>query len=295
MDNSAVATAKYTIVTPVPGYVIDFESSLDSYVDWNISNAEIATGEINAHSGTYYATTGGKGKVSFQTKEKIELPGTFTCYISKIGTNTNANSKWYVQVSEDGTTWTDVNTPHAAGDGVTAGTWYEITANLDSYSNVYVRLYYDGTTAIRTIDDITLTMRDPNAKATPTVTINATGLTTDIAGGTDVAAGTLTATVASGETTVDNPSITWNSSNTAVATIDASTGAVTLKAVGTTTITATFAGNDNYNEATATYELKVTDSKAKGGVNNPYTVAEAIAATPETGISDNVYIKGIVS
>ena len=294
MDNSAVATAKYTIVTPVPGYVIDFESSLDSYVDWTISNAEIATGEINAHSGTYYATTGGKGKVSFQTKEKIELPGTFTCYISKTGTNTNANSKWYVQVSEDGTTWTDVNTPHAAGDGVTAGTWYEITANLDSYSNVYVRLYYDGTTAIRTVDDITLTMRDPNAKATPTVTINATGLTTDIAGETDVAAGTLTATVTSGETNVDNPSITWNSSEPTVATIDA-TGAVTLKTVGTTTITATFAGNDNYNEATATYELKVTDSKAKGGVNNPYTVAEAIAATPATGTSDNVYIKGIVS
>lgn len=295
MDNSAVATAKYTIVTPVPGYVIDFESSLDSYVDWTISNAVIATGGITAHGGTYYATTGGKEKVSFQTKEKIELPGTFTCYISKIGTNTNANSKWYVQVSEDGTTWTDVNT-HAAGANVTAGTWDEITANLDSYSNVYVRLYYDGTTAIRTVDDITLTMRDPNAKATPTVTIDATGLTTtDMAGATDVAAGTLTATVASGETTITSPAVTWNSSYTAVATIDASTGAVTLKHVGTTTITATFAGNNDYNEATATYELTVTDSYAKGGVNNPYTVAEAIAATPETVTSDNVYIKGIVS
>ena len=295
MDNSAVATAEYTIAQIINGYTIDFESSLDSYVDWTISNAVIATGTITAHGGTYYATTGGKEKVSFQTKEKIELPGTFTCYISKIGTNTNANSKWYVQVSEDGTTWTDVNT-HAAGANVTAGTWDEITANLDSYSNVYVRLYYDGTTAIRTVDDITLTMRDPNAKATPTVTIDATGLTTtDMAGATDVAAGTLTATVASGETTITSPAVTWNSSNTAVATIDASTGAVTLKHVGTTIITAAFAGNDNYNEATATYELTVIDSYAKGGVNNPYTVAEAIAATPATGTSDNVYIKGIVS
>ena len=295
MDNSAVAAAEYTIVTPVSGYVIDFESDLNLYADWTITNLTKSNETITAHGGTYFAKTNGTNTASVVTKEKIELPGTFTCYISKIGTNTNSSSNWKVQVSEDGSSWTVVTT-HAAAANVTAGTWYEITANLESYSNVYVRLYYDGTSAVRTVDDITLTMRDPNAKATPTVTIDATGLTTtDMAGATDVAAGTLTATVASGETTITSPAVTWNSSNTAVATIDASTGAVTLKHVGTTTITAVFAGNDNYNEATATYELTVTDSYAKGGVNNPYTVAEAIAATPATGTSDNVYIKGIVS
>ncbi len=51
--------------------------------------------------------------------------------------------------------------------------------------------------------------------------------------------------------------ITYASSNTDVATVDASTGAVTLVAKGTTTITASFAGNDYYNPGSASYTLTV--------------------------------------
>lgn len=56
--------------------------------------------------------------------------------------------------------------------------------------------------------------------------------------------------------------VTYSSSNTNVATVNASTGAVTLKAVGTTTITASFAGNDEYYANSATYTLIV---KKQGG------------------------------
>ena len=56
--------------------------------------------------------------------------------------------------------------------------------------------------------------------------------------------------------------VTYSSSNTNVATVNASTGAVTLKAVGTTTITASFAGNDDYYSNSATYTLTV---KQQGG------------------------------
>lgn len=56
--------------------------------------------------------------------------------------------------------------------------------------------------------------------------------------------------------------VTYSSSNTNVATVNASTGAVTLKAVGTTTITASFAGNDDYYSNSATYTLTV---KKQGG------------------------------
>ena len=55
--------------------------------------------------------------------------------------------------------------------------------------------------------------------------------------------------------------VSYSSSNTAVAVVDSSTGAITLKGRGTATITATFAGNDNYTPSTAEFKLTVTNSK----------------------------------
>ena len=94
--------------------------------------------------------------------------------------------------------------------------------------------------------------------------------------------------------------VTYTSSKTSVATVNASTGKVTLVGAGSTTITATFAGNDNYNAATASYTLTVSSQSVEPGdensADNPYTVAEvhAIYATG-TLPTENVYVKGIVS
>ena len=60
--------------------------------------------------------------------------------------------------------------------------------------------------------------------------------------------------------------VTYSSSNTSVATVNASTGAITIKAVGTTTITASFAGNDDYYANSASYTLTVTK---QGGGDEP--------------------------
>ncbi len=128
---------------------------------------------------------------------------------------------------------------------------------------------------------------------TTTTTIDDSGITNkDVYNGT--AAGSLSATVTAGGNAISGATVTWSSSNTGVATI-ASDGAVTLVAAGTTTITASYAGvEDVYQPSSATYEMTVTNSdpNAPGTENNPYTVAQAIAATPSSG---NVYIKGIVS
>ena len=51
--------------------------------------------------------------------------------------------------------------------------------------------------------------------------------------------------------------VTFSSSDESVATVDKTTGKVTLKSAGLTYITATFAGNDNYNEFAVKYELRV--------------------------------------
>lgn len=92
---------------------------------------------------------------------------------------------------------------------------------------------------------------------------------------------------------------TYSSSKADVAEVDSTSGEVTLKAEGTTTITATIAGNDNYNGTTATYELTVlpegtaiytininagtggTVSTAGGEYISTETVS--VTATPNTG------------
>lgn len=68
----------------------------------------------------------------------------------------------------------------------------------------------------------------------------------------------------------DGIDVTFASSLTEVATVEATTGAVTLVAPGTTTITASFAGNDTYNAASASYDLKVVPV---------YTVAWSVNGT----------------
>ncbi|MBR3011136.1 MAG: Ig-like domain-containing protein [Prevotella sp.] len=65
--------------------------------------------------------------------------------------------------------------------------------------------------------------------------------------------------------TLNNPNnvtVTYTSSDAAVAQVDENTGAVTIGAPGTTTITASFAGNDEYLPASASYTITVTEKQA---------------------------------
>ena len=63
-------------------------------------------------------------------------------------------------------------------------------------------------------------------------------------------------------TTPSGLSLTYSSSTPGVATVNESTGAVTLVKDGTTTITASFAGNNNYNAAEDSYTLTVAKADA---------------------------------
>ena len=89
------------------------------------------------------------------------------------------------------------------------------------------------------------------------VTFNSSYISrTDMAQGT--ALGQLIAIVKDiNNTLITNPTINWESSNEGVATVDAN-GNVTAVNIGTTIITATFAGDDTYLGSSAKYELTVT-------------------------------------
>ncbi len=134
---------------------IDFESASSAYTSWTFTNmTSNQTGTITAHGGTYYGTTGGNATASITTKAVIKSPKSITFYVSKQSTNTTSSS-WKIQVSSDKSTWTDVKTQSATT--MSKGSWVKVTQDLSSYSNVYVRVYYTGSTAVRNIDDLSLT------------------------------------------------------------------------------------------------------------------------------------------
>ena len=69
--------------------------------------------------------------------------------------------------------------------------------------------------------------------------------------------------------------VTYSSSNEAVATVDAATGAVTIVGIGTTTITANAAANETYNAASALYTLIVLNP-------NPYFYKKVVSLSELT-------------
>lgn len=144
----------YTLVGTVTN-TIDFESTTNTYTFWTFTNmTSQQTGAITAKGGTYYGTTGGKETASITSKKVIAKPKSITFYVSKQSDNSKSSS-WKIQVSSDNTTWTDVKTQSATS--MSKGSWVEVTQDLSSYSNVYVRVYYKGSTAVRNIDNLSLT------------------------------------------------------------------------------------------------------------------------------------------
>ena len=353
-SSDCTVTINFMAKPTVSGYDVDFEYELDAYTDWTFTNAEQGTGDITAHGGTYYATTGGKTTAEFQTKEKVDYPDVFTCYVSKASGNTTA-SNWVVEVSSNGSDWTEVATQDAKS--MEKGEWVEFTADIKAagYTNVYVRLYYSGTTAVRTVDDISLTTYTPAAIEAPSInvpeefTISTTATITCVTEGatiyysfdnstwaeyTDALTITETKTIyakavkgsdesaivsatttkvlatpnvtisatsfdvgATATVTTDGPAVTLTTSDTSIASVSGTT--VTGVAAGTATITATWAATADYSAGTKDFVVTVTDPNAPGSVNNPYTVAQALAVIDglEDGAkTDNeVYVAGTIT
>lgn len=243
-------SATYTIT--VNEYVmpseltIDFESALSTYKEWEFTNAERGTESIKAHNGEFYGTTGGKTTASIQTKEKVANPGTFTCYVSKQSTNTTS-STWSIQVSSDASSWTDVNSQSATS--MSKGEWVEFTADLSSYNNIYVRLYYNGSTAIRNVDDITLEMATPQVLSS--IALSGEYPTT-FHQGDDFSHEGMTVTA------------TYESGKTADVTEDVTFSGYDMNVVGEQTVTVSYTENEV--TKTATYSITVNAPATLTGI-----------------------------
>ena len=187
LTNSEVATATYTKGETVTSYDIDFEkNALEAYVNWDFSNITITTTTIKAKAGTYYANTSGKASASIKTKEQIQYPGILTFSVSK-ETNNETASSWKVQVSENGSTWTDVKSLSAAD--MSKGAWNDYSVDLSDYENVYVQISYGSSTAVRAIDEISLAQGVAPVKYTLTIEGPENGTLSVTKGGVSVASG----------------------------------------------------------------------------------------------------------
>ena len=139
---------------------IDFESDISSYTDWTFNDIRLnaASPAITAHGGSQYgrnvnASGNGVTSASITSNNKITSPGGCRFYVSKESTNTTS-STWTVETSSDGSSWTSRGSVSAAS--MNKGEWQVLNVDLSSYSNVYVRISYGSSNAIRAIDDIVL-------------------------------------------------------------------------------------------------------------------------------------------
>ena len=248
LTDSEVASATYTKGETITSYDIDFETNaLEAYVNWDFTNIAIVSTTITAKEGTYYGNTSGKASASIKTKEKIQYPGTLTFHTSKESSNTTTSS-WSVQVSENGTSWTEA----ASFDATTGskGTWTERTTDLSDYENVYVQISYSGSTAVRAIDEISLAQGVAPAKYALNITAPSNGTLVVKEGTTEVTSGatfregttlTVIATSAQGYK-LDGVIVTDESSNDVTTDVYAD-GTLTIPAYNIT-ISATFSVNE---------------------------------------------------
>ena len=78
-------------------------------------------------------------------------------------------------------------------------------------------------------------------------------------------------------TNTNSVSVTYSSSNTDAATINATTGEISLVAEGSTTIKATFAGNENYKANAVSYSLKVKNAITRADISFEENGGSAVA------------------
>ena len=105
-------------------------------------------------------------------------------------------------------------------------------------------------------DEIVVTYTPAVSKKNTTLTLSPSSLALTYGGST----GMLTATVTpDGESALVSPTITWTSDDESVATVV--DGVVTPKGEGTANITATYAGDEDYNGSNQSAEVTVTDSR----------------------------------
>ena len=160
---------------------------------------------------------------------------------------------FWVKTDEEGAEWTQ-ETINNYGAGNFA--WGDAVINLTEYVGNKVKVafkYVSGGTSSDTGTWEITNFSAHVAKADPALAYATTEYTANV--GEDFTAPTLT--------NPHNLAVTYASSDDEIAEVNETSGAVTIgDKVGIVTITASFAGNDDYNAGSASYTITVTDPEA---------------------------------
>ena len=272
-----------------------FETESDS--DWTIDGPARTEGEAN--TGDYSGRINTNNTyVTFNNKVKVKE---FSFAFKKTSNNNNYNV--YIETSTDNTSWTAAATYPMSDFSTDYSTK---TKTFEGNTEMYVRFHCSNTTAVRYVDDVTIKYDE--------TTISYSGYCTTVAADTREEADLSYSegeveielknesynAVSDNSNPLNNPynlNLTWSSSDETVATVNEN-GIVTLKAVGTTTITASFAGNDAYKPGSASFTLQVVDTRSDATVefrdanNEPITELNIQKGEVAQGITPYCSVEG---
>lgn len=276
---------KSVIITHIPqAHSTTVWGSTDG-TNWN----EVATGngsinaDFSSYSYKYFKITIGENVACWAKIEityDVDIPSSATSFTNKTPSINFPSETNYAQ------------TP-ATADGYTGSITYELTNNTAGAT-----IDEEGTVTVSQEGSVTVTATAAAVEGEWQSSSDSYTLTvTDTRTEAPISFFSTTAEAMMGEnfeeptlTNDENLDVTYSSDNENVATVNPSTGAVTLVAAGTANIIATFSGNNTYKHTTAQYELTVH----KGAQALPYeesfnkTFGEFTSDNAEA--TENIYV-----
>ena len=172
------------------------------------------------------------------------------------------NSKGYIYNKTNLGTVNSVTVTSSAGSFTTVyGTSENPSSGTQGTGKGYFKTSVGNATGTSSKVEIVFTVTETDdSKENTDVTITPSITNTDVY--VSKTAGSLSATVkkSTDESVIEGAEVTWSSSDDEIATIESTTGVVTLVSAGDVTFTATYSGDDDYNGSSATYDMTVTSS-----------------------------------
>ena len=223
----------------------------DDASQWTITNAIVATAD-QGNTGSY------AGKINtnstyVQFNEKVYVTS-FSFAFKRTSNNNNYNV--YIETSTDGETWEAVET--YAMSSFLNGTYTTKTHEFDGTTQYYVRFHCNNTTAIRYVDDVTITYNAEAAVLDPSdlALSGNTELTFDLYDNADAQVIHYTTSSTGAVSVVENGYVTT--------VVDETNKTITVTPVAVTpsaqTITVNQAGDDNYASGSTTFTVTIADN-----------------------------------
>lgn len=234
---------------------VDFEQPLDNYTDWVFTNMARNTTRgvngtaagINAKTDNTNGTTGSK----MITTAIIAKPKTLKLQYAKLSRNTNASSYLQVYVERENGDTTHVVAGKSNAQLTAQDTYEELVADLSTYTSVKVCIEFKGTSALRAIDNVELSIAGDVNKQSQSLSFFIKNFNL-VMGSYEFS--TFRPIDVQGAMTP----VTYTTSDEEIAMVNANTGDITFGGkAGVVTITATAAETDQYYSASASYTINV--------------------------------------